>query len=190
MSRLAVFFPGIGYTVDKPLMHYSRRLAMNLGYEIRLLPYTGFPPKVRGDRGRMEQSFLIALEQSRQMLADTDFTAYEEILFVGKSIGTIAAAQIASESPVKGRIRLVLYTPLDETFLFPCADAVVFTGDDDPWAGGKESRIASLAAEKGYPCFRIPDANHSLESRDLIQDIRNMEMIMRETEAFMKRGRN
>ena len=34
MKKLAVFFPGIGYTVDKPLMHYSRRLAANAGFEI------------------------------------------------------------------------------------------------------------------------------------------------------------
>ena len=33
MSKLAVIFPGIGYTVDKPLLHYSRRIAADLGYE-------------------------------------------------------------------------------------------------------------------------------------------------------------
>ena len=55
MSKLAVFFPGVGYTVDKPLLHYSRRIAADAGYEIKLLPYTGFPDKVKnffgiGDR--------------------------------------------------------------------------------------------------------------------------------------------
>lgn len=34
MKKLAVFFPGIGYTVDKPLMHYSRRLAVDAGKKI------------------------------------------------------------------------------------------------------------------------------------------------------------
>ena len=31
MKKLAVFFPGIGYSVDKPLMHYSRRFAADAG---------------------------------------------------------------------------------------------------------------------------------------------------------------
>ena len=57
MKRLAVFFPGIGYTVDKPLMHYSRRLAEKLGFEICLLPYSGFPKKVKGDKARMRESY-------------------------------------------------------------------------------------------------------------------------------------
>ena len=32
MAKLAVFFPGIGYTVDKPLLYYSRKLAAALDY--------------------------------------------------------------------------------------------------------------------------------------------------------------
>ena len=34
MKKLAVFFPWNGYTVDKPLMHYSRRLAADAGKNI------------------------------------------------------------------------------------------------------------------------------------------------------------
>ena len=77
-DKLAVFFPGIGYTVDKPLMHYSRRLAAALGYEIRLVPYTGFPKKVKGDRERMVESFRIALAQTEEMLSDVDFDSYSD----------------------------------------------------------------------------------------------------------------
>ena len=104
MKKLAVFFPGIGYTVDKPLMHYSRKLATNAGFEIMLLPYTGFPANVKGDREKMDESYQIALAQSNEMLAGVDLSAYDEILFVGKSIGTIVAAVIATMSPVPDRI--------------------------------------------------------------------------------------
>lgn len=186
MSRLAVFFPGIGYTVDKPLMHYSRALAAAEGYEILLLPYSGFPKKIRGDKGRMRESYDIALSQAREMLSGTDLSSYEKVLFVGKSIGTIAAAQIAAESGVSERIRLVLYTPLEETFAFPINDAVVFTGTKDPWVGGENSRIAQLAEQAGCPCHLVADGNHSLETGDVLQDIRNMEKIMEETRRFLR----
>ena len=66
MKRLAVFFPGIGYTVDKPLMHYSRRLAEKHGFEIRLLPYSGFPKKVKSDKTKMQESYKIALQQAKE----------------------------------------------------------------------------------------------------------------------------
>ena len=184
MNGLAVFFPGIGYTVDKPLMHYSRRLAANAGFEIKLLPYSGFPKKVKGDRSRMEKSYRIALAQSVEMLADIDFSAYDKILFVGKSVGTIVAAQLASESVVKDRIRLLLYTPLKDTFSFSFGEALVFTGSADPWVGGQDE-IPCICRERKIPCHIIPDANHSLETGDVQRDITNMLEIMAESEAFI-----
>ena len=185
-GKLAVFFPGIGYTVDKPLLYYSRKIAAELGYEIRLLPYQGFPAKIQGDAERMQKSFEIALNQAQEMLSETDFSAYDEILFVGKRIGTIVAAKIASETGMTERIRLILYTPLQETFQFELGRAIVFTGSNDPWVGREHSEIAEAAAEKGYPCFVIDGANHSLETGNADKDIENLQLIMKETERFLE----
>ena len=185
MSKLAVFFPGIGYTADRPLLHFSRRLAAELGYEIKPLPYSGFPQQVRGDRSKMEECFRIALTQAEEMLADTDLTAYDDVLFVGKSVGTIVAAKIAAESAAQ--IRLVLYTPLPDTFSFPLGEAIAFTGDNDPWVGGKESRIHALCAERNIPCLVVPNANHSLETDDVRSDLETLRTVMERTRAFITR---
>ena len=185
MSKIAVIFPGMGYTADKPLLHYSRRLAAENGYDIRVIKFSGFPKKIAGDRKSMEESFAIALKQSEEMLADTDLTAYEDILFIGKSIGTIAAAKIASESPAKDRIRLILYTPLEDTFAFSFGEAIAFTGSGDPWVGAEKNRIPAICEERGIPCLISPDANHSLEVGDALGDIWEMARIMRDTELFI-----
>ena len=185
MNKLAVFFPGIGYTVDKPLLKRSRQIAKELGYEIKLLPYQGFPEKVKGDRARMLESFKIALAQTEEMLLDIQWTDYKDILFVGKSIGTIIAAKLAAESPVKEKIRLVLYTPLDDTFSFSFGKAIAFTGSNDPWVGKENSCIPQLCAERSISCTIIQGGNHSLETKDPREDDRNMQMIMKETEAFI-----
>ena len=185
MKKLAVFFPGIGYTVDKPLMHYSRKLAADYGFEVLPLPYGGFPQKVKGDRDKMHESFRIALSQSMEMLSATCFSEYDVILFIGKSIGTVAAAEIAAQSAVADRIHFVLYTPLEETFAFPLTDAVVFTGSADPWV--KENQIPSLCQQQSIPCHVIDDANHSLETGDVQADIENLRIIMKKTEKFIRR---
>ena len=78
-KKLAVFFPGIGYTADKPLLYYSRKIAALHGYDEKIMAYTGFPPKINGDRALVEQSFHIALEQSPEMLKDVDFRAWTEV---------------------------------------------------------------------------------------------------------------
>ncbi len=185
-GKLAVIFPGIGYTADKPLLYFSRRICAAQGYEIKIMNYSGFPPKIKGDRKRMEESFAIAMKQSMEMLADVDMTAYEEILLIGKSIGTIAAAKIASESPVKDRIRLVLYTPLEETFAFSFGEAIAFTGEDDPWVGREKSRICAICEARDIPCMLLPYANHSLESMDVFADMKALRKVMKKTESFIR----
>lgn len=187
--KLAVFYPGIGYTMDRPILHFSRKLAEGLGYEIRPLPYTGFPRGVRGDRQKMEACFHIAMTQAREMLSDLAWDTYEEIVFIGKSVGTIAAAALAAESPVNERIRQVLYTPLEDTFSFPIRDAIVFTGTDDIWTGSKDSRIQALCAKQSIPCTVIPGGNHSLENGRWQEDLENLKTILEGTEAFLQRQR-
>ena len=186
MKRLAVIFPGIGYTAEKPLLHYSRRIAERFGYESLILPYSGFPKKVKGDRGKLKKSCEIALAQAEEMLADVDMSGCEDILFIGKSIGTVAAACIAAESPVRDRIRFVMYTPLDETFACPLKDAIVFTGSADPWVGGEVNCIPSLCEQQKISCMIVEDANHSLETPDPQTDVWNLRVIMDRTADFIR----
>ncbi len=187
MRKLAVFFPGIGYNAEKPLMYYSRRIAEQFGYECLVLPYRGFPKKVKGDRCKLKKSCEIALVQAEEMIAGIDMTDYEDVLFIGKSIGTVAAADIASKNPAREHIRMVLYTPLEETFACPVRDAVVFTGSADPWVGEEENQIPSLCRQQEISCFVIEDANHSLETSDPQNDIRNLQTIMERTAAFIRK---
>ena len=186
MKKLAVFFPGIGYTVDKPLMYYGGKLALAHGYELRPLPYGGFPPKVMGDKARMAESFALARGQAAGMLADVDLRAYDDVVFFGESIGTVVAAEYAASSEAADRIRFVLYTPLEETFSLPFGEAIVFTGSADPWVGKARSRIPELCRERGIPCTVVPDANHSLECGDVLADLKALRAVMKETARFLR----
>ena len=185
MAKLAVFFPGIGYTVDKPLLYYSRRAAADLGYDIRLLSYTGFPANVLGDSDKMTECYRIELAQTQELLADVDWDGYDEILFVGKSVGTSIAAWVAAKSPARNKIRMVLLTPLEETFALPIDRAIVFTGTNDPWVGGSDSPIPSICEKRGLPCVVIQGGNHSLETGDVENDIHGLQTIMKETVRFI-----
>ena len=186
MKKLAVFFPGIGYTVDMPLMYYSRRLSAGLGYEIKLLPYGGFPGGVRGDPDKMAECYRLALRQSTEMLSGVPWADYDDVLFFGKSIGTILAAWFALKSPARERIRLVLYTPMEDAFPFITCPAIAFTGTADPWVGGEDSAIPALCEEKSIPCLVLPGANHSLETGNTQEDINNLRTVMEATERFLR----
>ena len=194
MKKLAVICPGIGYTEDKPLLYHSRRIAESHGYEILTIRYSGLPKKVRRDRKKMEKSYTLALEQTADALSELKTEDYDEILFVGKSIGTVIAAAAAEKLVQADRIRFLLFTPLEQTFSFHIHDAIVFTGDNDPWIGGKDTRIPELCKEKKLPYYLIPGGNHSLETnepmKDLIQLLRIMETAEKYISAELQTGNN
>ncbi|MBR3494389.1 MAG: alpha/beta hydrolase [Clostridia bacterium] len=179
--KLAVLLPGIGYTCDKPLLYYSGKLARALGWEILPVPYGGFPAKVRGDRARLRQSMDIALAQTEELLRDIDWSACEQIVFFSKSIGTAAATAYAAAHGLP--CRHVLFTPLAETFAHPVRDAVAFHGTADPWA--ETAEIRRLCEASRIPLFLTENANHSLETGDVALDIRHLEAVIRQVQAYL-----
>ena len=158
-KKLAVIFPGIGYTNDKPLLYYSRKLAEERGYEVICTEYHDLPEKIKGNKEKMIQAGKMAFEQCRELLKEIDFAVYDEVLFVGKSIGTVIAAQYAEKYvPTAG---LVLYTPLEATFFAGMKIAIAFIGEADPWSDLNE--VKRLAAQKHVPLYTYSGCNHSLE---------------------------
>ena len=198
MSKIAVLFPGIGYTCDKPLLYYSAKLAAEKGFEVVRVPYGNFPSNVKGNAEKMYQSFVSAREQSEDILKDVDWSSYDEIVFFSKSVGTVVALSYASEHGIDAR--QVLYTPLKETFKFPVAAAgaaegsadasdagksraIAFHGTGDPWAVTED--IVRICEEKEIPLYLTKDANHSLECGKAIKDIKTIRKVMRTVKEFL-----
>ena len=46
----------------------------------------------------MEKAFFSAVEQAEEILKDVDFSAYDDILFISKSVGTAVSAAYARET--------------------------------------------------------------------------------------------
>ena len=125
--KAAVFFPGIGYHCDKPLLYYSRKLAQECGYEETIaLSYTYDGGNIRGNEEKMQQAFESLYEQAEKSLSAIDFDKYDEILFVAKSVGTIIASAYAEKHSI--RCRQILYTPLKYTYNFAHREAIAFIG--------------------------------------------------------------
>ena len=180
---IAVLLPGIGYTCDRPLLYYSGRLAASLGWEVLPVRYEGFPAKVRGDRERLMQSAELAVEKTEALLETVDWTQYERILFVSKSIGTVAAVAYAARHGLD--CRHILFTPLEITFRYPVRQGIAFHGTADPWANTKV--IEDCCRRMGIPLYETEMANHSLETGDVDFDISVIRNTMKIVKAFAEK---
>ena len=186
MKKLAIFFPGIGYHADKPLLYYSRKLAGGAGYESIALKYDYQAGNIRGNKEKMEAAFHALYAQAEEQLAEVDFTAYAEVLFVSKSVGTIIASAYAQKLEQAGttvEIRHILYTPLEATYTFAPKHAVAFIGTADPWSD--VPAVIQMSEAQGVPMHVYENANHSLETSDTMQNLKILQDVMEKTKAII-----
>lgn len=184
-KKIAVLFPGIGYHTDKPLLYYSRELARERGYEIKEIKYGELPSGIKGNHAKMLEAFQKALQDAKEQLNGVSFEQYEDVLFLSKSIGTAVAAACASECGIFAR--QVYYTPVEESFEAIGREGIVFHGTADPWA--RTEVIEKACQERGLPLYLTEQANHSMETGEVLADIRIMQDIMEKTTAYMEKGR-
>lgn len=180
--KLAVFFPGIGYHCDKPLLYYSRDIANELGYDKEIkLSYSYDGGNIRGNEKKMKEAFAALYEQAKHSLQNIDFNAYNDILFVSKSVGTIIASAYANEYKI--RCKQILYTPLEYTFEYAHDMACAFIGTADPWSD--VSKVIELAHKDNVPINIYDNLNHSLECSDSIKNIEIIKDVMDKTKEFL-----
>lgn len=185
MKKLALIFPGIGYGFDRPLLYYSQKLAKSRGYEVRQICLQVSLDRTLPNLRRMEQGCEQAVRQAETILSAMDLSPYQEILLIGKSIGTVAAASVGAFDGFPVRTHSVLYTPLAQTFRLPLHNAAVFTGTADPWV--KPGEIPALCDAAQIPCYLHEGANHSLETGDVMTDLEILRSCMERTDALLSR---
>ena len=183
MKKIACLFPGIGYTCDKPLLYYSWKMLKGMGWEIVPVEYSGFPSGVKGNAEKMQQCAHMALEQAEEILQEIDWNEFDEIVFIGKSVGTVVCAAYAKRHRLS--CRQVLFTPVEAAFEFAGRDCIVFHGTADPWADTKA--IEKACGKLNLPLFETEGANHSLETGDVDADIKEMRSVMKKVRKFIRK---
>lgn len=182
-AKIAVLFPGIGYNTDKPLLYHSAKLAADHDYKIKRLQFSGFPKNVSNDRGALLKSYAIAGAQSKEQLKFINFSDYDDIVFISKSIGTIGAAMVAKQEDVPARH--VFFTPLNQLFSFSDPwDALVYSGTGDRFVNPEF--LKAECEKMNYRLHSIEGAKHSLETGEAMTDLRNLVTIMEELDGFLK----
>ena len=183
-KKLAVVFPGMGYHSDKPLLYYSKKLAKQMGYEVVEVSYDFevVSKNIVNDKGAKLDAFKHAVSEAEKILADTDFSRLNNVLFIGKSIGTTVAAYFDKEHHINARH--IVFTPVPETFTHlrkKCG--IVFHGTADPWC---ETHLAEeKCRELELDLVKVEGTNHSLESGDIITDLGRMPGIMDRVKEVM-----
>lgn len=178
-TKLAVIFPGVGYHVDKPLLYYSKKLAAAAGYTVVEVSY-GNLPAIRKDK-KLTSIFEVAQKATEKSLKHIDFQAYDDVLFIAKSIGTCVCGAYAHSHRL--HTRNILYTPVKATFSLVHDSGIAFSGTNDQMIDLETAKAG--CAQCGMELHIIEGANHSLETGDVLVDSANIHQIMEITAKYI-----
>lgn len=106
-ARLAILLPGLGYSTDAPAFHYTAGLLLEQGYHIIEVNYRYRDPAY--EQVELETQVVSDVMMVLDTLLSSD--SYEEVLVVGKSLGTIAMASLW-ENKAFDRMNGIWLTPL------------------------------------------------------------------------------
>ena len=184
--KLAVIFPGIGYTCKRPLLYYSASMAEELGYEVLRLDYGEDIHSFRGrDASDLKKIAASALRRSMTVLRKKDLSGYEDIVMISKSIGTLIAVKAADRLRIQARHFMI--TPIPDTIPWiRKTDCVFLSGTGDPYI--PKETVLKAAAENPQKAMKIfKECNHSLERPgDTAGNLKNLKKTVKLLKKYLK----
>jgi hypothetical protein len=188
---LAVFFPGMGYTVMGPLLHYPVGMILNEGWDVLQINYHYESADVKE---MSDEEFDEMLVNDCKKVIDTilESSTYESYFLVAKSIGTIPMST-ELQRPAFKDARAIWLTPLlneqtvHESMIKSRQKAICFIGDQDHHYN--QERFNELNKNPNLQLHLIPGANHSLEQDfRVLESINTHKKIMETMQYFIKKA--
>ncbi|MCL2376457.1 MAG: alpha/beta hydrolase [Defluviitaleaceae bacterium] len=110
-KNLVILFPGGNYTTEKPLLHFAEFKYRALkGYDCVKINYGDCLKKNLSPDEIIENIKSFILPQIEAI----DFSSYDDIVFVSKSLGTIIAGWLTDKLNISN-IRHIYLTPVEQT---------------------------------------------------------------------------
>lgn len=102
-DRLLIILPGRGYTCDHPVLHYLRKAAAGLGWDVLSVWYS-YQVATLPDEAVTFEGLALEVDQA---IGEVLKRGYNSVAIAGKSLGTPLAALHAHQAD-----RLILLTPI------------------------------------------------------------------------------
>lgn len=103
--KLLIVLPGRGYTVERPVLHYLIRTALEGGYDVLTIRYAFQFDTIDSDSSALEDDVIQVLQQ----LPDR---TYARIVVAGKSLGTLLIPTVVRHFD-DNKIKRILLTPIN-----------------------------------------------------------------------------
>lgn len=186
--KLCVLLSGTNYLYDKPLMYYTNIAMLQQGYDVIQVNYAYDDAFFEKEVAEIATGIL---KDVKSVIVDVcKRGSYKDILFVGKSLGTIPISFHFSQKQTI-HPKLIMLTPVlkrDDVYTKLLAienEYLLVIGDAD--LHYDEQKVAKLNEKDNVTVLVIPNANHSLDAvpSNVEKSLASLTKIMQQIQAFI-----
>jgi hypothetical protein len=189
-AHLAILFPGYGYRVTMPLLHYSGRVLLAHGADVLCVEYAYDRNPAFRDLAEAERTRWFQADVEAACQAGLAQRAYSRVTLVGKSIGTLAMGHLIQADARLVGAECVWLTPLlgspqlraqiDQ--VKPRSLFVIGTADRNY----DVALLTEVRKATGGDSILVEGANHSLEIEgDVLRSVQAVEQMVAALERFL-----
>ncbi len=166
-KTLAVLLSGQGYSTDGPLLYYSQQLMTELGYDCLKVTY-GY--QVIGGSYQEEEFWAIAREVKMAIDEALKTKEYQEIIFIGKSLGTVMTTAIIDKYKDDYKVTPILLTPISQyTNQMINVPQFIAYGTTDAYVDETSRQL--YRQKENVTCFVVDGGDHGLNVSDTLKSI-------------------
>jgi hypothetical protein len=165
-DKIALIYPGMRYSCDKPLLHYTTEILLDRGFDVLQLWADYDNPEFQSS-SQAERTVQLIEDGRALLLAGIESSSYSDLILVGKSLGSLTMSFILSEELNFPALKTIWFTPL---FYLPPVPRIILGLNGPAFVAGSkadhtfESTTTSQLSEKSNIILQvIEDADHSLE---------------------------
>lgn len=166
IEKIALIYPGMRYSCDKPILHYTTEILLDQGFDVLQLWADYDNPEFQNS-SQAEQTIRLIEDGKALLQAGIHSNTYTDLILVGKSLGTLTMAFILSEKFKLPELKTIWYTPL---FYLPPVSKVVLELSGPVFVAGSNAdhtfdpeTISQLPEKSNIITQVYEDADHSLE---------------------------
>ncbi|MEK4231379.1 alpha/beta family hydrolase [Solibacillus sp. FSL H8-0538] len=164
-KTICFMLSGSNYLYDKPLMYYSKMEMLQNNFDVVQVHYSYEPTLFEKD---VEYFRNVIIEEVDSVIEEVLATReYKEIIFLGKSLGTIPISFKYANNNTSQNTKLVLFTPLlkidglYENIMRSSNEILMIIGTND--GHYEPNKIREIQMKPNFTLIEIARANHSLD---------------------------
>ncbi len=192
-NKLAIVYPGKGYTCHMPLLYYTSMILLSKGFDVLWVQYDYGKNSEIQTLPEARQTDWIGIDANAAYSLAKSQRNYEKIVLVGKSLGSAAIKAVVSSNKMPKNLKIIWFTPpLTDSELFnfvtkSCKGNSLFIAGSNDEVVNKDLLNNIQKAGAGRFIF-INGANHSMEfeGKPTTKNIKALSTIMSEVSKFIR----